>query len=87
MFSNTHCTPYSSCSRKAHHLELQLSDRAQDQIVIAQRPEQLRRALLAQLIQPLAQRLRAQRILQHGAAKDLGREIGDAGEVQHLTLR
>ena len=31
------------------HFELQLADRAQDQVVVAQRLEQLRRALLAQL--------------------------------------
>ena len=35
------------------HLELQRPDRAQDQIVAEQRPEELRRALLAQLREPL----------------------------------
>ena len=38
---------------ESDHLELQLPDRAEDQIAVAQRPEQLRRALFAQLIESL----------------------------------
>src|SRR5690606_23083064 len=55
-------------------VELQLTDRSQDQFVIAQRAEDLRRAFFALLIQTLLQRLHAQRILEHDAAEELGRE-------------
>ena len=65
---------------KRHDLELQRADGAQNELVVAHRLEELRRALLAQLHQALGERLHAQRILQHRAAEELRREIGDTGE-------
>ena len=71
---------------KRHDLELQLPDGAQDQLIVAQRPEQLRGALLAQLRQPLLQRLHLERILQHRAPEDFRCETRHAGERQPLAL-
>src|SRR5262245_4013418 len=71
---------------KGHDFELQLPDRTENQVVVAQWLEKLRRTFLAQLRQPLLQRLHAQRIAQYRASKHLGREIGDAGETQALPL-
>ena len=60
---------------KRHHVELQLTHRPQDEVVIAQRLEQLRSALFAQLRQALLQGLHAQGVkandqAQPGAALD-----------------
>ena len=68
------------------HLELQLADRAEDQIVVAQRLEQLRGAFLAKLREAFLQGLHAQRILEHGAAEDLRREIRHAREGEILAF-
>src|SRR3974377_1303623 len=46
-------------------LELQRADGAEERVVAAQRPKELRRALLAQLRETLLQRLRLERILEH----------------------
>ena len=48
--------------------------------------EQLRGALLAQLVETLLQRLHLQRILEHGAAEHLRREVRDAGERELLAF-
>src|SRR3984885_15312979 len=69
-----------------HHLELQRTDRAENHLVVAQRPEQPRGALLAQLRQALLQRLGAQRVLEHGAAEDLWGEVRHTGEGEPLAL-
>ena len=71
---------------EGHYLELQLADGTQDHVGIAQRPEQLRGALLAQLCQTFGQRLHPQRILEHGATEHFWREIGNAREHQRLAL-
>src|SRR5690606_37233843 len=67
-------------------VELQRPDRAQDQIVVHERPKELRRALLAELRQALLQRLQLQRVAQHRAAKQLRREIRYAGEHEALAF-
>src|ERR1700722_10671019 len=54
---------------KCNHFELQLADGAENQIIVAQRLEQLRRALLAELRQAFLQGLHAQWILQDRAPK------------------
>jgi hypothetical protein len=51
-----------------HHFELQLADGAEDHVVVAQRLEQLRRALFAQLVQALGELLHLERILEHRRA-------------------
>src|SRR5690606_7239986 len=48
-------------------VELERTDGPEDQLVARQRPEELRRAFLAELSEPLLQRLQLQRILQHRA--------------------
>ena len=67
-------------------VELQRPDGAEDQVVVAERTEQLRRALLAQLVEPLLQGLHPQRILEDRAAEKLRREVRDAGEGERFTL-
>ena len=73
------------------------ADRAEDEVVVAQRPEELGGALLAELVEALLQRLGLERIAQYRTAEDLRREVGDARHrhvrrrhglvhgVQHLT--
>ena len=68
------------------HFELQLADGAQDHVVVAQRLEQLRRALLAELGEPLRERLHLERILEHRATEHFRREIRDAREGELLAL-
>src|SRR5690606_4373583 len=67
-------------------VELQRTDRAQDEFVARQRPEQLRRSFLAELRESFLQRFQLQRIPEHGAAEQLGREIRNAREHQALAL-
>src|SRR5262249_20737778 len=67
--------------------ELERADGAQDQIVAEQRAEELRRALLAQLREALLQRLELQRVLEHRAPEQLGREARNPGESERLALR
>src|SRR6202011_4337996 len=71
---------------KGHDLELQLADGAENQVIIAQRLEQLGRAFLAQLRQTLLQGLHAQRILENGAPEYLRRKIRDARKGEVFTL-
>src|ERR1700733_4390701 len=69
-----------------YHFELQLTYGTQYQVVVPPRLEQLGGAFLAQLRQPLLQRLHFQGIFQHRAPKQLGREVGYTGEAESLAL-
>src|SRR5688572_29781033 len=60
------------------NLELQLADRAEDDVVVGQRPVDLRRALFAELVESLVELLGLERIAQHDAAEQLGREVRHA---------
>src|SRR6266404_168931 len=72
---------------ESNDFELQLSHGAEYQIIITQGFEQLRRALLAQLRQPLGQRLHLQGILEYGTAEYFRREVGNTRERKTLTVR
>jgi hypothetical protein len=61
-------------------------DGSDDQVVVAQRHEDLRGAFLGELLQPLLQMLELQRILQADALEEFRREVRDAGELQRLAL-
>src|ERR1700676_4631099 len=65
---------------KGHDLELQLADGAENQIVVAQRLEELRGALLAELRQSFLQGLHPQRVFQNRAAKHFRGEIRNSRE-------
>jgi hypothetical protein len=65
-----------------HHLELQLAHGAQQHVAAGVGLEDLDGAFLAQLHQALLQLLGAQRVLQHHGHEQLGREEGQAGELQ-----
>ena len=67
-------------------LELQLPDRAQQQHDAGDRAEHLDRAFLAELRQPGAQLLGAQRVGDLDAAEHLGREERQPGELQRLAF-
>ena len=71
---------------EGHDVELQLAHRAEDQVVVSKRPEELRGALLAELVETLLQRLHPQRVLQHGAAEYLRGEVRNAREHDRLAL-
>ena len=71
---------------KRGDVELQHADRAQDQVVVFERLEQLGRAFLGQLLQALLQGLGAQRVLQDHAAEQFRREVGNAVEFQRFAL-
>ena len=58
------------------HVELQHADRAENQVVVGQRAEQLGGAFLAQLGQALEQRFHFQRILELRAAEQFGAKLG-----------
>ena len=68
-----------------HDVELQRAHRTENQVVAHQRPEELGRAFLAQLGQAFLQLLEFQRIAQARATEQLGREVGNAGEMQRLA--
>ena len=68
------------------HVELQHADRAEDHVVVVDRAKHLGGAFLAKLIEALVQRLGLERVAQHDALEQLGREVGDAGELQILAL-
>src|SRR5690606_27269303 len=67
-------------------VELERADGTEDQIVVHERPEKLRRTFLAELRETLLERLQLQRVAQHGAPEQLRREIRDAGEDERLPL-
>ena len=71
-------------------VELQRPDRAEDQVVVAQRLEELRGPLLAELREPFLQRFETQRVLEHRAAEDLAGVALDqipVGEDDAIELR
>ena len=55
MVSNTAGDGVFVLQAERDHFELQLADGAEDHVVVAQRLEQLRRALFAQLVEPLGE--------------------------------
>src|SRR5690606_21844770 len=67
-------------------VELERADGTENQIVVHERPEKLRRTFLAELRETLLERLQLQRVAQHGAPEQLRREIRDAGEDERLPL-
>ena len=69
-----------------HHVELQRTDRPEDEVVADERPENLGRTLLAQLVQPLLQGLHAQRVAQHHAPEEFRGEIRNTGEFEVFAL-
>ena len=68
-------------------LKLQRANRAENQVIITQRLEQLGCTFLTQLRQSFLQGLEAQRVLQHRATENLRREIRDACKPNFFTLR
>src|SRR5271167_4524077 len=71
---------------KGDYFELQLADGAENQVIVAQRLEQLRGALFAELREALLQSLHPQRILENRAAKYFGSEIRHSGEREVFAL-
>src|SRR5690606_2729771 len=68
------------------HVELQHTDRAEDDVVVALGEEHLGGAFLGQLLQTLTQLLGFERVLQAHAAEQLRGEVRDAGETEVLAF-
>src|SRR5205814_10507066 len=68
------------------HLELQLSDRAEQQRVVPCAFEDLDRPFLAQLLETFLELLGLERIARSGDAEELRGEVGNALERQRLPL-
>lgn len=69
-----------------HHVELQHTDRTDDEIVALQRTEHLHRPLFGELYQPLEQLFLLEGVAQADAAEQFRREVRDAGELEIFTL-
>src|SRR3990167_93232 len=68
------------------HVELEHTDRAEDDVVAALGEEHLRCAFLRQLLQALAQLLGFQRVLQAHAAEQFRGEVRDTGKAQRFAF-
>ena len=86
MFSNTHCTPYSSCSRNATTSNCSWPTAPRIRSLLRSGRNSCVAPSSHSWSSPLRQRLHAQRILEHRAPEHLRREIGYAGEVQRLAF-